>query len=564
MKMRAGSSPPLNARCFDTVTDYRSATPFVVLLLLLAATSSTVAQTKCLTPDEIKKFTAQIESNRTGPFNKKLSEQLNKLASRQQERVQNNVADNKNEETILKTIRTARQTNTAELCSILKQYGWPTRNLVGEEGVRSMLYLLRNSATDVLQRDLLPVIIAAVKKGEISKARFATYIDRLRTNAGLKQIFGTQATIRDGFLMLYPIADEEHVDARRKQYDMPPLKNYLRDLEQIYRLPLIRATGTLTNSFSDNSRASIATATDKVLSATADDDVDIVRVDTNLVSLNVSVYSTKLRTEAVKLEQKDFTVAEDGKPQEISFFATTDVPFDLVLLLDLSGSTADKRDLIRKSTRRFIEASRSTDRVAIVAFANDVWIVCPLTVDRTSLFEAANRIDGGGGSHVWDALAFTLDHIFGSASSPRRRAVVFMTDGVDNALSPFSGVSGSKTSFADLLESVRKHDALVVPIYLDTEDPDWDSADSRRRDYANARNTLGMLAFESGGLYYGAGKVEDLNGVYEQVISDLSKVYSIGYRSSNEKRDGSWRNVNIGITGYPDLKTRTRPGYYAK
>lgn len=534
------------------------------MLCAFAATRAR-AQTKCLTPEQIQQFTAQIEANTARPFNKKLNEQLNKLAAKQQERVQNNVAENKSSDTILKNLRTARDANTEELCSILKQYGWPTRDLVGEDGEHSVFFLLRNSATDALQRELLPVIIAAVKKGEISKGSFATYIDRLRTNAGLKQIFGTQATIRDGFLMLYPIADEQHVDARRKQYDMPPLNIYLRGLEQLYRLPLIKATGTLANSFSDNSQASIANATDKVLSGTTEDDVDVVRVDTNLVSLNVSVYSTKLRTEVAQLEQKDFTVSEDGKPQEISFFATTAVPFDLVLLLDLSGSTADKRDLIRKSTKRFIEAARPADRIAIVAFADDFWIVCPLTADRTRLLAGANQIEGGGGSRVWDALAYTLDTVFDSASSPRRRAVVFMTDGVDNALGSYGGNGiGSKISFADLLESVRHHDALVVPIYLDTEHDRGYFADADRRTYTNARNTLGMLAFESGGLYYSARKVEDLNGVYEQVIEDLSKVYSIGYRSSNEKRDGSWRTVDIGIAGHPDLKTRTRPGYYAK
>jgi VWFA-related protein len=424
---------------------------------------------------------------------------------------------------------------------------------------------LRNSATDELQRDLLPVIIASVKKGDISKSSFAAYIDRLRTNAGLKQIFGTQATMENGFLVLFPISDEQHVDARRKQYELPPLKDYLRRLELLYQLPLIKATGALTNSFSEYSQASIANATDKVLAGTTtEDDVDVLRVDTNVVSLNVSVYGTRLRTEVAKLEQKDFTVAEDGKPQEISFFAATDVPFDLVLLIDLSGSTADKRDLIRKSTRRFIEAARPTDRIAILAFADDVWVVCPLTVDRPRLLAAAGKIEGGGGSHVWDALAFTLDNVFESASSPRRRAVVFMTDGVDNALNSFYGSGGSKISFADLLESVRKHDALVVPIYLDTEDRNSYFGDSGRRTYASARNTLAMLALESGGLYYSARKVEDLNGVYEQVIEDLSKVYSIGYRSTNEKRDGSWRGVNIEIPGHRDLKTRARPGYYAR
>lgn len=535
--------------------------PGLVAVVMLIGAGSGFAQTKCLKADEIRQFTDQINANTARPFNQKLSDELIKLAAKQQQRIENNVADNKSGDTILKSLRTAREQNTNELCSIVKQNGWPTRDLVGEEAARSAFFLLRNTASADLQRDLLPVIIAAVKKGEITKASFATYIDRLRVNAGLKQIFGTQATIQNDFLVLFPITDEAHVDARRKQFELPPLKEYLRGLEHLYRLPLIKSTGTLANSFSDNSQASIAQATDKeLLGRAASDDVDVVRVDTNLVSFNVSVYGTRLRTEVAKLEPKDFVITEDGKPQELSFFATTDVPFDLVLLLDLSGSTADKRDLIRKSTRRFIEAARPTDRIAIVTFADDFWIVSPLTVDRAKLLSSAKEISGGGGSRVWDALEFTFDHVFGSATSPRRRAVVFMTDGVDNALG--IGSAGSTISFADLLESVRQHDALIVPIYLDTEGHDF-LGDLGHRMYENARNTLAMLAFESGGLYYKARKLEDLNGVYEQVIEDLSKVYSLGYRSTNEKRDGSWRAVNIETPGHAELKTRARPGYYA-
>lgn len=537
----------------------------VVPLLILIGAASAFAQTRCLTADEIKRVGDQIAANDTRPLNKKLSDDLINLSAKQQQRLQNNVTDNKSGDTLIDTIRKSREKNTNDLCAIVKQYGWPTRDLVGDEGARAAFFLLRNSSTSELQRDLLPVIIAAVKKGEITKAAFAAYIDRLRLNAGLKQIFGTQATILNNFLVLFPITDETHVDARRKQYDLPPLREYLRGLEKLYRLPLIKSTGTLSNSFSDNSQVSIARATDpELLTASSNDDVDVVRVETNLVSLNVSVYATKLRTEVAKLEQKDFTITEDGHPQEISFFATTEVPFDLVLLLDLSGSTAEKRDLIRKSTRRFIEAARPADRIAIVTFADDFWIMSPLTVDREKLFSAARQITGGGGSRVWDALEFTLDEVLGSATSPRRRAVVFMTDGVDNALE--GGTAGSSISYADLLESVRKHDALIVPIYLDTEDRDRDSflGDTGHRVYENARNTLGVLAFESGGLYYSARKVEDLNGVYEQVIEDLSKVYSLGYRATNQKRDGSWRTVNIEITSHPDLKTRARPGYYAK
>ena len=333
-------------------------------LLILIATASAFAQTKCLTADEIKRVSDQIAANDTRPFNKKLSDDLIKLSAKQQQRLQDNVTDNKSGDTLIDTIRKSREKNTNDLCAIVKQYGWPTRDLVGDEGARAAFFLLRNSSTSELQRDLLPVIIAAVKKGEITKAAFATYIDRLRLNAGLKQIFGTQATILNDFLVLFPITDETHVDARRKQYDLPPLREYLRGLEKLYRLPLIKSTGTLTNSFSDQSQVSIARATDPELlgASSSNDDVDVVRVETNLVSLNVSVYGTKLRTEVAKLEQKDFTITEDGHPQEISFFATTEVPFDLVLLLDLSGSTADKRDLIRKSTRTPPTASPTSRR----------------------------------------------------------------------------------------------------------------------------------------------------------------------------------------------------------
>ena len=118
-----------------------------------------------------------------------------------------------------------------------------------------------------------------------------------------------------------------------------------------------------------------------------------------------------------------------------------------------------------------------------------------------------------------------------------------MTDGVDNALG--GGGGGFEISFADLLEAVRKNDELIIPIYLDTERDREYLNGYEKRLYENARNTLALLAQESGGFYYKARKIEDLNGVYDQVINDLGKVYSVGYRPTNEKRDGSWRAVVV-------------------
>jgi VWFA-related protein len=140
------------------------------------------------------------------------------------------------------------------------------------------------------------------------------------------------------------------------------------------------------------------------------------------------------------------------------------------------------------------------------------------------------------------------------------RAIVLMTDGVDNALG--GGGSGSVISFADLLEAVRRNDELLIPIYLDTES-DHAYSIFGRRTYENARKTLARLAQESGGLYYTARKIADLNGVYDQVINDLGKVYSLGYKPANEKRDGSWRSVQVQMANRSDLSARSRPGYYA-
>jgi VWFA-related protein len=137
-----------------------------------------------------------------------------------------------------------------------------------------------------------------------------------------------------------------------------------------------------------------------------------------------------------------------------------------------------------------------------------------------------------------------------------------MSDGVDGALMGFGGLRGSKIIFADLLEQVRQTDTLIVPIYLDTEENYGNPF--VKQQYENARRTLNLLAQESGGSYYEARKLSDLNGVYEQVINDLGKVYSLGYKPTNPTRDGSWRPVQVSIINHPDLIARTRPGYYAQ
>jgi Ca-activated chloride channel family protein len=292
---------------------------------------------------------------------------------------------------------------------------------------------------------------------------------------------------------------------------------------------------------------------------------ETIRVDTELVDLNVSVFSRGDGRDGVgELGKQDFLVMENGSPEEISFFASASTPFDLVLLLDLSGSTVKKLGLIRKSAIRFVEAARPTDRIGVVTFTDTATVVSPLTLDRRELVQRIKTMGKPlGGTNFWDALSFVLKSSFEPRDPTRRQAVVVMSDGVDNGLPGVPG-PGSMIEYEDLLEMVKTSETIVIPIYLDTEREMLKEHKATPEAYTLARQQLLELASESGSLLYSAGKVEDLKGVYEQVIRDLGRVYSIGYQPKNRLRDGAWRTVTVRLVNRPDLAARTRRGYYAK
>ena len=531
----------------------------LTLLLLACAPAGTNAQS-CLTQDDVRQMLARVEAPKPAVPDKKLKEELLKLAIKQRELLLEVVAKDQAKESDREKLHKVYEEHTARLCQILKTYGWPTTGLVDREGVYAAFQILKNGGTYELQRDLLPVIVAAIKKDPSQKSEFAGLFDRLRVSAGMKQLFGTQAVSTGGFLVLYPIEDQQRVDARRAQFGLAKLDVYIRALEQNYRKPLIKARQPPSSQLSKQLTESLTeTINSTQLDSPEIDPDDVIKVETNLVSLNVSVFNNKQKMFVGSLEKEDFRVLENDEEQTVTYFASTNVPFDLVLLVDLSGSTADKRDLIKKSTLRFIEAARPADRLAIVTFADTPNVISPLTLDRTQLTRSVENMKGTGGSNVWDAVKFALDDVIGPKTLERRRAVVLMTDGMDGAL--VSSMGGSKTPFADLVQQVGQSDALIVPIYLDTE---MDMQGFGRTLFENARRTLNLLAEESGGSYYHARKLSDLNGVYEQVINDLGKVYSLGYKPTNAKRDGSWRSVQVSVVNRTDLVTRTRPGYYAQ
>jgi VWFA-related protein len=531
----------------------------LAVLLLICGSLSAKAQS-CLAQDDIKQMLVRASAPLPAKVDKKLKEELIKMSTKQQELLLQVADKDQPKQSDRDKLHKLYETNAGKLCQLLQAHGWPTTALVDREGVFAAFQILKSGSYE-LQRDLLPVIVAVINKDPSQKAEFAGLYDRLRVSAGMKQLFGTQAVITGGFLVLYPIEDPAKVDSRRAEFGMLGIDEYIRGLERTYGKSLVKARQPTASQLSKQLTDSLTKAIDSTqLDSNEVDPNDVIKVETSLVNLNVSVFNSKLKMFVGSLTKEEFRVLENDQEQTVTYFASTYVPFDLVLLIDLSGSTRDKRDLIKKSTLRFIQAARPTDRLAIVTFSTTASVVSPLTLDRAQLTASVINMDGTGGSNVWDAVKFVLDNTIGPKSLERRRAVVLMSDGLDGSMYRFGPSRGSNTTFADLTEQVRQTDTLIVPIFLDTSE-----GFSYMKDvYENARRALGLLAQESGGSFYQARKLSDLDGVYEQVINDLGKVYSLGYKPTNATRDSSWRWVKVSIVNKPDLVARTRPGYYAQ
>jgi VWFA-related protein len=185
--------------------------------------------------------------------------------------------------------------------------------------------------------------------------------------------------------------------------------------------------------------------------AASQDPIETVRIDTDLVDLKVSVLGFPTNTPPPLLEPKDFVVLEDGVAQEISFFQAADTPFDLVLLLDLSGSNSKNLKMIRNSAKRFVDAARDIDRIALVTFTDQPALYSGFSLDRRKLKKTIDEMDEAiGGTNFWDSMDYVLRDLIPQGSGLRRSAIVVMTDGIDNALPDVPG-PGSRLKFDELI-----------------------------------------------------------------------------------------------------------------
>lgn len=517
-----------------------------ILILCLAGVfcANVPAQEVCLSKQDAANVIARLGVTQKPANADELRKELLKMRETREKleaKLLNNLKDS---QAILKEREQLGKTQLLRLCQMTKENGFLTKEMIQPDGFEAEFFVISNNRAFDQQLQLLEVLAAAANKNLVPRNYLAPIVDNIRVGRGLPQIFGTQAKIKDGVVYIYPLLNENKLAEWRKTYDLPTMANMIRELEDRFLMPVLK----MSRPASLNVKQPKAKDETAILGVT-DDENEVLEINTKLVNINVQILNQDLtNADALALTQDDFAVYENGVEQKISFFSNTDKPFDLILLLDFSGSTSEKQDLIRKAAQRFVELARPADRIAVVAFTNEIRVVSDLTTDRAALTESIKNLEMKGGSRIWDALNYVYKNIINKESAGRRSAVVFMTDGLDGSLN---------VTYPDLMETVRQNDTTIFPVYLDS------SYYQLPKTAQMAEKSMSLLAQESGGQIYPARKIKDLVGIYEQIIKDLSRVYSISYEPSDEKRDGAWRELQIKVKDRPNLVVRSRQGYYA-
>ncbi len=270
--------------------------------------------------------------------------------------------------------------------------------------------------------------------------------------------------------------------------------------------------------------------------------------DVRLVTLAVPVHDREGHPVG-GLKAEDFEVLEDGFPQRVAFARSEDAPFNLVLLLDLSGSTLNSRATMMRAARNFVDIARPIDRVAIHALANTLFYVLqPLTQDHAHALDVIRKLpDLTGATPLYDALVLSCaqESLYRMED---RSAVIVLSDGMDNQLEGRRG--GSRTSFSRLHAAVAEWPILIYPILLPNQRP-------------AARERMEKLAEASSGRLFEASSIENLAPVYALVAEELRSVYALGYYPRNQDFNGGWRRIQVRVKR-PGLVLRTRAGYYAR
>jgi Ca-activated chloride channel family protein len=279
-----------------------------------------------------------------------------------------------------------------------------------------------------------------------------------------------------------------------------------------------------------------------------DDPNDIIRVETELVNINVRVVDRNNRP-VNGLKQSDFKIFEDGKEQQIDFFTQSDVPTNYGLVIDNSGSLRQQLDKVIEAGKVLVSTNKPEDETLVIRFVgrDKIEIIQNYTSNKQDLNDALeNLYIEGGQTAIRDAVYLAVESIDDyeksqKADDHKRRALVLVTDGEDR---------NSYYNDKQLLDLLRESEVQIYVIgFLDDLSKDGGFISKSPKDKAKA--FLDSLAQETGGKAYYPSSPAELPALAKEISNELRTQYSIGYIPSNDRKDGSYRSIKVQVADGP-------------
>jgi Ca-activated chloride channel family protein len=269
-----------------------------------------------------------------------------------------------------------------------------------------------------------------------------------------------------------------------------------------------------------------------------------------IIQLAVSVMDAHNRY-VTGLREGDFAVFEDGIRQDLTLFNHDDIPISLALMMDTSASMDEKLKEAQDAAIRFVRTMRPQDKARVMQFNDRPTVLQDFTNDMPALESAVRRTESSGPTLLHNALYVVLKDLAREkkAGELRRRAIVMLSDGED---------TGSLVTDEQVLELARQTEINIYSIALRSR-----GGERNRMSFSQAAHLLTAMARETGGQVYFPNSISELDAVYDRIAEELRTQYSLGYVSTNKRRDGRWRRVVVRTPERDDLQVRHKIGYYA-
>jgi VWFA-related protein len=304
---------------------------------------------------------------------------------------------------------------------------------------------------------------------------------------------------------------------------------------------------------------------------------DAIKLNTALVTVPV-VVTDRYGRFVTGLSQNEFRVHENGEPQQIASFSSTEAPFNVALLIDTSRSTKNKLGAIRKAALNFVKQLQPNDRVLIVTFDEKVNFLGDFTSDRREIERVIRSVKSSYATSLYDAIHLTITEKL--APIKGRKALVALTDGVDTwsrlatyestlELVANAGVSGYAIQYDTRNDGGSPTSPLSLPRlpgayrFSSFVQSGAQTRNQPPRDrYLIASEYMRAMAARSGALYLRAESIESSSYAFALIANELRNQYTLAYYPANDKRDGGFRTIAVSVKG-GDYSVRARRGYRA-